>query len=244
MPVRRLSRFAPNRLPPAPPMRQHSSHTPSLRAAAPRESSLERVRRISREHEKPFDPSKRGTWRGSSRDLVVNPTKGFKQAREGRVDRDSDSPEDEFLVIEEDRGNGTLEWVLVNPLDYPEGQAGSYDNLYAFGFGAYGATRLLLWGKNIEDALEEAAGWLAQYAPGHITSEEHVAQLMAEVREDEGDPDMDDEAAYEKATADLTYTESGHLTSYEWTVDDVPAGTELYQLAHEASREEYERAYD
>ena len=34
------------------------------------------MRRLAREHrvaEKPFDPEKRGTWRGSSRDLVVNP---------------------------------------------------------------------------------------------------------------------------------------------------------------------------
>lgn len=239
MPARRMR---PNRLPPSPAMRQHSAHTPSLRSAAPRESSLERVRRIAREHEKPFDPSKRGTWRGSSRDLVVNPSKRFKQAHEGRVDRDSDTPEDEFLVIEEDRGNGTLEWVLVNPLDYPDGKHGSYDNLYAFGFGAYGSTRALLWGSSIEDALEEVAEWLAKYAPGHITSEEDVAKLMAEVREDEGD--MEDDEAYEKATADLTYTEAGHLTSYEWTVDDVPRGSELYKAAYEASREEYQREND
>ena len=65
-------RLRPNRLPVAPPPLRHPTHSPSAR---PRESSLERVRRISREHratEKPFDPSRRGTWQGSSRDLVVN----------------------------------------------------------------------------------------------------------------------------------------------------------------------------
>lgn len=223
-------------------MRQHSAHTPSLRSSAPRESSLERVRRIAREHEKPFDPSKRGTWRGSSRDLVVNPAKRFKQAREGRVDRDSDTPEDEFLVIEEDRGNGTLEWVLVNPLDYPGGQRAAGKSLYAFGFGAYGSTRLLVWGTNdLDAALEEAAEWLEKYAPGHLSTEDHVTQLMDEVREE--NPDLEDEEAYEKATADLTYTEAGYLTSYEWTVDDVAPRSDLYNLAEEASREEYEREY-
>lgn len=224
-------------------MRQHSVHTPSLRSsAAPRESSLERVRRIAREHDRPFDPSKRGTWQGSSRDLVVNSSKRFKQAREGRVDRDSDSPEDEFLVIEEDRGNGTLEWVLVNPLDYPGGQRAAGKSLYGFGFGAYGDTRLLVWGTtDLEAALEEAAEWLEKYAPGHLSTEDHVARLMDEVREEE--PDLEDDEAYEKATADLTYTEAGYLTSYEWTVNDVPQGEELYRLTYQASREEYESEY-
>lgn len=38
--------------------------------------ALERTRRIAREHqeeERPFDPERPGDWRGSSRDLVVNP---------------------------------------------------------------------------------------------------------------------------------------------------------------------------
>lgn len=51
-------------------MRRSSVHSPSVRPKG--ESALEHVRRISREHNKPFDPTKRGTWRGSSKDLVVN----------------------------------------------------------------------------------------------------------------------------------------------------------------------------
>lgn len=265
MPARRPSRFAPNRLPPRPPVRQHPAHTPSLRDSAPRESSLERVRRIAREHDKPFDPTKRGTWQGSSRDLVVNPSKRFKRAVDGRIENEHiDSPDalcpehgcakwrcnaehepensDEFLVIEEDRGNGTLEWVLVNPLEFPGSHSSDYQNLFAFGFGAYGATRLLVWGGgDIEDALTDATGWLEQYAPGHLSSEDQVALLMDEVREE--DPDLSEEEAYEQATADLTYTEAGYLTSYEWTVDDVRKGTPLYQASFEASQEEFEREY-
>ncbi len=57
-----------NRLPPPPPKRSHRQHSPR-----PRKSALERARELSRSQGPTFDPSQRGTWRGSSRDLVVNP---------------------------------------------------------------------------------------------------------------------------------------------------------------------------
>ncbi len=91
--------------------------------------------------------------------------------------------------------------------------------LYYFTFGAVGATHLLVWSaynEGLEGALEEAAEWLAEEAPGHITSDEEIRELIEEA-EAEG---LDEEAAYEQATADLTYTESGYLTSYEWSVTE------------------------
>lgn len=79
-------RHRPNRLPVAPPVRRHSVHSPR---ATGEESALERVRRIAREHaaaEKPFDPTKRGTWRGSSKDLVINGQR--RMARNAHADQD------------------------------------------------------------------------------------------------------------------------------------------------------------
>jgi hypothetical protein len=65
--------------------------------------------------------------------------------------------------------------------------------------------------------------------------------LMEEARQD--DPALSDEEAHDKATADLTYTEAGYLTSYEWTIDDVHKGTPLFEAALAASKEEYEEQY-
>lgn len=200
-------------------MRRSSVHSPSVRPKG--ESALEHVRRISREHNKPFDPSKRGTWRGSSKDLVVN---GHR-----KVTKDDN---EEFIVIESEPDDRNP-YVLVNPTSWSWAR-----NLYAMHFGAYGTTRLLIWSNGYEDAAETAADWLSRYAPGHISTEEHVAQLMKEVQEDH--PGIDDDLAYEKATADLTYTESGYLTSYEWTIDDLHKGEPLYDAALQASKEEDE----
>lgn len=61
-----------NPLPKAPPKRRMPGQSSTARQDA---SALARVRRFSSEHERterPFDPSRAPSWRGSSRDLVVN----------------------------------------------------------------------------------------------------------------------------------------------------------------------------
>lgn len=235
MPARRTP-LRPNRLPAPPPMRRSAVHSPPVRGKG--ESALERVRRISREHNKPFDPSKRGTWQGSSKDLVVN---GHRKSTRGTwsEERGNHQTEEEFIVIEKEPDDRNP-YILVNPLDYNNW---TRPQLYAMHFGAYGATCLLVWmDASIEDAAEVAAEWLVKHAPGHITTDEEVTKLMEEAREE--DPELSDEEAHDKATADLTYTEAGYLTSYEWTIDDLPKSSELYKAALEASKEEYEETYN
>ena len=102
---------------------------------------------------------------------------------------------------------------------------------FEFRFGAYGDTRVVVFGRSghLEDALEEAASWLAANAPGHLMpmwGDEHK-KLYLEASEElfpgVAETDLDDDQrqqADDQATADLTYTESGYLTSYEWTVDE------------------------
>lgn len=70
MPKKRQRR---NPVPKAPAKRRFAGHAP----VSPQQlrSSLDRVRGMSAEHqrtERPFDPSRAPSWRGSSRDLVVN----------------------------------------------------------------------------------------------------------------------------------------------------------------------------
>jgi hypothetical protein len=138
-----------------------------------------------------------------------------------------------------------LRWAIANET---EGASGARDNLYAFHFGAYGDSRLLVWARSVEAALEEAGSFLADHWPGHIVSEPTHTELCKEACEDAGltwpppegfdvwgDADSRYRNAIESAESDLTYTESGWLTSYEWTVDDVEEGSPLWVAAVEAS---------
>lgn len=227
------ARLRANRLPVAPPPLRHRVHSPG---GVGRESSLDRVRRLAREHRAAeglaFDPEKRGTWRGSSRDLVVNP------ARARRGDKHGSETDEEFLVIE-DEDSGRYPFILVNPTDY---NTYTRNAIFAFAFGAYGDTRLIVWeaSGHLEDALEVAGEWLAEHAPGLLTSEEEIGKLVQEAQEE--DPRASEEDAFETATQDMTYTESGWIPSWEWTVSEFSSG-ELYDEALRASKEEYESEY-
>lgn len=98
MPLRRR-RLAQNRLPVAPPPLRSRAHSPSARS---REDSLARVRRVAREHqasERPFEPEKRGSWRGRSGDLVVNPSHRRNAVSGGR-DRFEDLAQGRFYDID------------------------------------------------------------------------------------------------------------------------------------------------
>ena len=84
-------------LPKTPPRRRIQGLTPGRRS--PSTSTRERVRGMVREHEeeeRPFDPEKRGSWRGSGRELVVNPNQFQKDLEElivTRWGRTLDDPE-------------------------------------------------------------------------------------------------------------------------------------------------------
>jgi hypothetical protein len=123
--------------------------------------------------------------------------------------------------------------VLVNPSDKSWTR-----HRYVLSFGAVGTTHLLVWGNGLDDALEEAAEYLADNAPGHIMrhDSDELGELLNEAM-GELYPQYDSFEALtselqwaceEKATADLTHTEAGYLTSYEWfvTLED-PTRAEL-----------------
>lgn len=122
--------------------------------------------------------------------------------------------------------------------------------LWWFQFGPSATTNVFVWAgpgyRGLEDALEEAADWLADNAPGHLTTHEEMDELYAEAADDLGilwpplhtrdDPDV--EAVTEQAEADMTYTESGWLKSYEWSVSELADGDEPYAEVFEASVDE------
>lgn len=100
---------------------------------------------------------------------------------------------------------------------------------YVLWFGAYGDTRLMVWANDLDSALEECAEWLAEHVPGLIMahgSPEHVDLLQEACKEHgmtwelykAGDWCGDVSAVTNDAEADLTYTESGFINSWEWGI--------------------------
>lgn len=154
---------------------------------------------------------------------------------------------DEWLFFRDTEKKDTLvmsstrDYYLVNPLEMPgkRYRGMQQEAAWAFQFGAYAETRLIVWARSLEDGLEEAAGWLAEFAPGHLTDlKEEYEEALKEAREELGEDAEEDELqekAQEIAETDMTYTESGYLTSHEWYVDELTGGSLLSAVEY-ASR--------
>lgn len=107
------------------------------------------------------------------------------------------------------------------------------DEAFIFAFGAYGDTRLAVFARSLDDALEEAFEWLDDNEPGqllwsHENAEECAAELgipwpLPEDFDHSGDKGCE---LYEACTVDMTVC--GHTTlkngdcmpSWEWTARD------------------------
>jgi hypothetical protein len=113
---------------------------------------------------------------------------------------------------------------IANPSDYNF----SRDTmpLFLFQFGAYGDTQVYAWGcHSLQDALEAAAEWLRDNAPG-LFHEVDYAGAAADVGappdwDSDENVDLWSERVWEAAEVDLIYTESGYLASWEWFVSEV-----------------------
>jgi hypothetical protein len=110
----------------------------------------------------------------------------------------------------------TTKMHLVNPSECSAGE-----KLFLFQFGAYGTTFALAWGYGIEEALENAAAWLKDNAPGLFTDLD-LDDARQDLARDRGvdAASLSDEDVYTYAETDLTYTESGYLASWEWSAAD------------------------
>lgn len=87
-------------------------------------------------------------------------------------------------------------WVtIVNPEEYLYRRC-----LYRFEFGGAGSTHLVVWSDSFDDALETAAEWLCEHAPGHIMTRDSLEARIEDAPH---------------ATEDLMCTESGYLSSSE-----------------------------
>jgi hypothetical protein len=108
---------------------------------------------------------------------------------------------------------------------------------FLFWFGAVGSTPVVVFNDSLDDALEEAAALLLDEGMvGHIMpyGSAELQELYDEAAEDLPE-DASEEEVREAAEADLTYTESGFLTSYEWGVNDLLAPDPILGKAFKAA---------
>ena len=98
---------------------------------------------------------------------------------------------------------------------------------YVLWFGAYGSTRLIVSANSLDDAIEEASGWLADNEPGHF----HTEYVNETYQECVG-KGMSEEEAWEEATTDMTCLDQGrYLASWEWgIVAEDPSREDLGQI--------------
>jgi hypothetical protein len=97
-------------------------------------------------------------------------------------------------------------------------QDGDDGQCFVFEFGAVGTTYVAAWGHGIEDCLENAAQWLADHAPGHLTDlADEYREYNLEARYQGATEEQAEEYAREQAEVDMSYTERGWLNSAEWT---------------------------
>ncbi len=104
-------------------------------------------------------------------------------------------------------------------------------SLFLMRAGAYGDNRVYVWARSFEAALELAAEYWTEHAPG-VFSEPDYADSARELGLDwaaiSTGPGAEGEDALEArlrvcehAETDHTYTESGWLLSYEWWGDEI-----------------------
>jgi len=134
-----------------------------------------------------------------------------------------------MIEITLDRGGLVFPAVMLNPEDEDYYYSSPYREagLYEIQSGAIGTLHVFMWASSFEDALERAAEYFAEHAPGHLTApayDEAAEELGAP--EDWADEEWQEQVR-EAAEADLTYTESGWLVSYEWCGDGPITGADL-----------------
>lgn len=86
------------------------------------------------------------------------------------------------------------------------------DRAWVFQFGAYGDTFVGCFGDSLDDALEDCARYLRDNGmDGYFCDPEFEPDADGHISDEE----------WERATVDLTYTDSGYLASWEWHIQEV-----------------------
>lgn len=119
--------------------------------------------------------------------------------------------DDGTITIGEGNSSFTRQVVMLNPTDrsFYDGRS------FVLWFGAYGPTRLHVYARHLEDALDACVDWIADHAPGLLCDEQ-----VREEYEFARNAGMSEDEAMEHAEIDTTCAgNSGHyLASWEWGI--------------------------
>jgi len=82
-------------------------------------------------------------------------------------------------------------------------------------FGAYGETRLLVYARHLEDALDECVDWIAENAPGLLMNDQVAEAYHEAIAEGKSE-----EEAIEEAECDMTIAGNAgdYIASWEWGI--------------------------
>lgn len=154
-----------------------------------------------------------------------------------RVDEGGGKPYGVYFEIEQPNGQPQRVWI-ANDADWPD--ARHYKRpVFLFSFGEYGWTKVVVLGsagvKYLEQAMEAAADWVAEMAPG-IASDPEYPENVEELEEEEM------WEAIQEAETDLTNFGDGPngpiwINSWEWTVDEFHEGDDLWERSLSAAEE-------
>jgi hypothetical protein len=112
--------------------------------------------------------------------------------------------------------------------------SGCGDSLFLMWFGEISATCLAVYDRGFDSALAAASDWLRENEPGQFVDPDYADAEKALVEEwgrpVDLDSDEDREAICKQAETDLTYTESGWLTSWAWTAREAETADVLEHL--------------
>lgn len=132
--------------------------------------------------------------------------------------------------------------VIANP-----SEKGFWEHTFVLWFDSHAATNVLVYANSLDDALEEAAQVLREKGWTGLFTEPDYKDAFEDLQRDGEIPEgitfediatcgMIDEVSEKvlcAAEADLTYTESGHIASWEWgIVAEDPSKKELIDIAH------------
>lgn len=120
-------------------------------------------------------------------------------------------------------------YVDADHNDDPYSAARHRESAWLFFFGVYNPPGVLVYGGYPSDALEGAADH-PQAKGAHAGEPDYDEAMEALGYEGDFDDltvDQRDEVR-EAAEADLTYTEAGWLASWEWSVNEIHHGSDLY----------------
>lgn len=134
----------------------------------------------------------------------------------------SKDPKGEILIQSPEHSDLKIHYINPSEWNFHGGRHSRGDLfLMEFGWQSYTpSTFVLLWEGSFQDALEESAAYMKDHFPGVFVEfdEGDIKDARKDLAEEKGvEPsEISDNDAYEAATVDHMYTESGYLASDQW----------------------------